>query len=159
MLLLFRKSYEDDSFELLPIVISASRQKIDDYLTNLLKDSIDYDNKFQEHADKCKSIIREYLLGNYDAITGWRDVRAHIRTSFPIENKEKDRVIDFLCNNYSYSYGDNIIETANDNGFIRRYCDSSRLSNPYPKLPSPPKYPTPYYKREGFFIEEVKCLE
>jgi hypothetical protein len=159
MLLLFQKDYEDDSFSISPIVASDYDWKIEDYLRDLLKDSTDYDDKAAEHADKCKNIIRYYLKDNYDAITGWRDVRSQVKTGYPISIEEKDKVINFLCNNYSYCYGRNIIESPYNQSFIPRYCDTNKLSKPYPRLPKPPERPKIYYRKEWFLIEEIKNLD
>ena len=155
MFLLFQKQYEDDSFGLSPIVASKDEEKIKDYLFDLLKESTDYDYRLREHEDECKGIIRDYLLNNYNAITGWRDIRAHL----PITDKEKNKIINFLCDNLSYSYGKNIIEVSYNNGFINKYCDVKKLSKPYPKLPNSPKPPTPYYKKEWFYTKEIEYLE
>lgn len=159
MLLLFQKQYEDDSFELSPIITSKYDWKIEDFLCDLLKDSVEYDARLQKYADECKDIIKSYLLNNYNAITGWRDIREQVGTSYPITDKEKDNVIEFLCNNYSYSHGKNIIEVPYNNGFIDKYCDIKKLSKPYPKLTKPPNPPIPYYKKEWFCIKDIECLE
>lgn len=157
---LLRKYYEEyeDNLELFPIISSQDKSKIDNYLDNLLKESEDYDKQLEWHVRECKTIIRNYLLNNYDAITGWRDVREQVGTSYPITNEEKYKVINFLCNNYSYSYGKNIIEVAHNNGFIDKYCDVKKLSKPYPKLPKPPQRPKDYYRRTDFKIEEIEYL-
>lgn len=159
MLLLFQKQYEDDFFELLPIVISKYDWKIKEYLQNLLKPSVIYDNKLEKHGDECKNIIRNYLLNNYNAITGWRDAREQVGTNYPINDKEKNRIIDFICCNYSFSYGKNIVEANCGNGFINRCCDVEKLSTPYPKLQKPPEQPISYYKKEWFCIKKVEYLD
>lgn len=157
MFLLFYKTYDENDFVgLSPYVVSKSKSKIEEYLEELLKPSSVFDIEYQKHADECRNIIKSYLLNNYDAITGWNDVRQRVKTSYPITAIEKNSVITFLSENYQYCYGEHILENLYP---ISKYCDINKLNQPYPRLSKPPRIPTPYYKRDWFYIEEIKDLD
>lgn len=143
-----------------PFVCSNHQSNIEEYLNTLLTDSEKYDTVLQQYEKECKKIIKEYLLNNYDAITGWSDVRSPVnQESFPPSDDEKTLIIKFLCDNYWYSLGKNIIEVSYDNSLIKLYCDVKRLRKPYPVLPPYPSMPMPYYKRENFEIIDIKDLD
>jgi hypothetical protein len=161
MFLLLTREYDDEGLvSATAFAASKHKSKIEKYLDDLLKTSIEYDEKFQEYELECINIIKSYLLNNYDAITGWNDVRQQIATSYPITDSEKNSVIEYLSKNYYFSKGKkNIVEIAYNNSLIPKYCDINKLKRPYPRLPEYPPIPTPYYKRQWFYIEEVKDLD
>lgn len=161
MFFLVEKGWGEDCDELYykPLFCSKNEETLERYLSKITKDSREYDLLLLKHANKCKKIIGDYLSENLDAITGWRDVRASIQTSFPITLEEKHRVIDFLCRNYSFCHGENIVNVEYNNSFIPKYCDVSRLKKPFPKLPKPPTRPNNYKDYNNFVILEVDELE
>lgn len=159
MFLLFEREYQDETFEIVPIIAAKTKEALEDYLDTLLKESKDYDATIDKHAEECKNIIRNYLYDNLDAITGWRDVRSAVPSSFHITDREKENIIDFLCNNYAFHYGKNIIEVPYDGSFVARYCDVFKLKKPYPKLPNRPEQPNNYKIRSMFQIREIEVIE
>lgn len=150
---------ENDSEIIIPMVCSKDRSLLVRYLDDLLKESKEYDIIQNQHEEQCKAIIKEYLQKNLDAIIGWNDVRSRVSTSFPITQVERERIINFLVNNYRYSYGENIVNNQYSQSFIPQYCENSKLTKPYPVLPAAPKVPSPYLTRELFRIDEIKSLD
>ena len=141
------------------MVCSSKESVLEEYLNRLLKDSEEYEFIRNKHIAECKLIIKEYLQRNLDAITGWRNVLSRVDTSWPITDIERQNVITWLASNYSYSYGENIVENKYNQSFIPRYCDVSKLTKPYPVLPAAPQAPTPYLTREFFRIEPITNLD
>lgn len=160
MYFLTEKGYSEDGDELYskPILCSKKMEILERYLSQVTKVSREYDLALIKHVNKCKKIIRDYLSDNLDAITGWRDVRDSLKTSYPVTHEEKLVIINFLCANYAYSYGENIVYAKYDNSFIPRYCDVSKLKKPYPKLPKSPVRPDNYKDHNNFVILEVDEL-
>lgn len=160
MKLLCYSNNNDEYSSLEPLACSRNQNKLEEYLGILIADSEKYDIELQKYEEECKRIIKEYLLNNYDAITGWSDVRSVVRQeSFPPSDREKDGIIAFLCESYRFSLGKNIVETSYQNSLIGKYCDINKLRKPYPTLPQYPIMSIPYYKREFFEIIEVKDLD
>lgn len=161
MKLLCYSNNNDEYSSLEPLACSRNQNKLEEYLNTLMADSEKYDIELQKYEEECKRIIKEYLLNNYDAITGWSDVRSVVKQeSFPPSDDEKSLIIKFLSENYWYCLGKNIVEVSYDNGLIKLYCDVKKLRKPYPVLPSPYlSMPMPYYKRENFEIIDIKDLD
>lgn len=140
--------FNEETKEVDLILCSNDRGKLENKINELVEPYEKFIKDENDTVIKNKEIMRVYLNANRDAIDGFLH-------KGNLSENEKDNVINFLCKNYSYSFG----KFDNSNSFIIQYCDINKLSKPYPKLILHKTYSDRYkdiYIREYLNIKEVK---